>query len=358
MTTTSRSLHRLPASLELLSRVPALVALARIKEPCCHAPRAPCLSRCSPVPAPPLRTPCATCVRVVRRALRVLRALPRGGVFPHNPGHRGFLAACGRCSLLRRATAMPVRNVGKWGVVALIAWTSGNAVASCGGTGTGSVFIDGGQGDGSSSGASSDATTGGDGRSFGGADGGRRRGGLRPEDVHRASATTAARPSAAGRSSTAAVTPPTRAVRRARSAAPGEPTCAGPAAPKAARATAARPARRRRVSRRATPAGTRWTAAATLSTATPTTPTRAASRRVLRRGRLQRVRDGHKRGRRRHDVHADDVREARLPLRRGLRRLRPHPPVRDVHRAPVLRRRRLRPAVRPPSPSVTRAPRA
>jgi len=65
---------------------------------------------------------------------------------------------------------MPVRSVGKWVCVALIAWTSGSTVASCGGTGAGSVFIDGGGPGGD--GGSTDATTGGDGPSFGGGDGG------------------------------------------------------------------------------------------------------------------------------------------------------------------------------------------
>jgi hypothetical protein len=58
---------------------------------------------------------------------------------------------------------MPVRNVGKWMCMLVIAWTGGSAVASCGGSGNGSVFVDAGTGsDGSSSGAT-DGSTGSDG---------------------------------------------------------------------------------------------------------------------------------------------------------------------------------------------------
>jgi hypothetical protein len=41
---------------------------------------------------------------------------------------------------------MPVRSVGKWACLLVIAWTGSNAVVSCGGSGDGSVFVDGGGG--------------------------------------------------------------------------------------------------------------------------------------------------------------------------------------------------------------------
>ena len=68
---------------------------------------------------------------------------------------------------------MPVRNLGKWVCLALIGWMSSNAVVSCGGSGNGSVFDDGGLGgDGTSSGGPTDGTTGGDGPVLVGGDGG------------------------------------------------------------------------------------------------------------------------------------------------------------------------------------------
>ena len=67
---------------------------------------------------------------------------------------------------------MLVRNVGKWACILVIAWTGSNAVVSCGGSGVGSVFVDGGVGDHDSSVGSVDAT-GGDAPSLlGGDDGG------------------------------------------------------------------------------------------------------------------------------------------------------------------------------------------
>ena len=67
---------------------------------------------------------------------------------------------------------MPVRNVGKWLCAAFIAWTTASTVVSCGGSGNGSVFTDGGLGADGSSGGQSDATTGGDGPKLVGDDGG------------------------------------------------------------------------------------------------------------------------------------------------------------------------------------------
>jgi hypothetical protein len=67
---------------------------------------------------------------------------------------------------------MLVRNVGKWACILVMAWTGSNAVVSCGGSGVGSVFVDGGVGDHDSSVGSVDAT-GGDAPSLlGGDDGG------------------------------------------------------------------------------------------------------------------------------------------------------------------------------------------
>src|ERR1700728_1187049 len=71
-----------------------------------------------------------------------------------------------------RRIAMPLRSVGKWVCVGFIAWTSGSAVAACGGTGNGSVFTDGGGGGGDSSGGVGDATTGDDGPTLVSGDGG------------------------------------------------------------------------------------------------------------------------------------------------------------------------------------------
>ena len=62
---------------------------------------------------------------------------------------------------------------------------------------------------------------------------------------------------------------------------------------------------------------------------------------VLRRRRLQRLRHDRAPPRRRRPLHADDVREARVQLRRRGRRLRQRAQLRHVHGAPVLRRRWL-----------------
>ena len=69
---------------------------------------------------------------------------------------------------------MLVRNVGKWACMLVIAWTGSNAVVSCGGSGNGSVFVDGGTGLDSSVGPSdaSSSSSGGDGPSLVGDDGG------------------------------------------------------------------------------------------------------------------------------------------------------------------------------------------
>jgi hypothetical protein len=68
---------------------------------------------------------------------------------------------------------MQVRNVGKWACMLVIAWAGSNAVVACGGSGNGSVFVDGGTGPDDSSVGPRDATSsGGDGPSLVGDDGG------------------------------------------------------------------------------------------------------------------------------------------------------------------------------------------
>jgi hypothetical protein len=68
---------------------------------------------------------------------------------------------------------MQVRNLGKWACMLVIAWTGSNAVVSCGGSGNGSVFVDGGTGLDSSVGPSdASSSSGGDGPSLVGDDGG------------------------------------------------------------------------------------------------------------------------------------------------------------------------------------------
>ena len=68
---------------------------------------------------------------------------------------------------------MPVRNVGKWACLLVIAWTGSNAVVSCGGSGDGSVFVDGGGGGMNSSVPTTDGSVGThDGPSLVGDDGG------------------------------------------------------------------------------------------------------------------------------------------------------------------------------------------
>jgi hypothetical protein len=76
---------------------------------------------------------------------------------------------------------MPVRNVGKWLCAAFIAWTTASTVVSCGGSGNGSVFTDGGAGADSSSGGQNDATTGDDGPRLLGDDGGESGAGCTPK---------------------------------------------------------------------------------------------------------------------------------------------------------------------------------
>jgi hypothetical protein len=236
---------------------------------------------------------------------------------------------------------MAVRNVGKWMCVALIAWTSGSAVASCGGTGASSVFVDGG-GAGDGGVGSTDATTGHDGPTFGGDDSGDSMTSCVPEDVHGARVQLRSWRSAAERSSTAGATPPTTsAVPRARRAAPAGPTCAGPA--RGERRWGGE--RQRELQRedvrcqQGYDCGFAPTGAATSSTATPTTRARDAWR--PRTAAAEDTTRAAPARRRRHTA-PDDLPQARLQLRRGRRRVRQHPPVRDVHVAAVLRRRGLR----------------
>ena len=68
---------------------------------------------------------------------------------------------------------MPVRNVGKWACILVIAWAGSNAVVACGGSGNGSVFVDGGTASDDAAIGMGDATSsGGDGPSLVGDDGG------------------------------------------------------------------------------------------------------------------------------------------------------------------------------------------
>jgi hypothetical protein len=76
---------------------------------------------------------------------------------------------------------------------------------------------------------------------------------------------------------------------------------------------------------------------------------------VLRRRRLQQVRRQQRPyARRRRRLHADHLRRARLHLRLRGRRLRRHPRLRHVHQSAVLRRRRLRQVRREQRPHARR----
>jgi hypothetical protein len=72
---------------------------------------------------------------------------------------------------------MAVSSVGKWACLLGIAWMGSNAVVSCGGSGNGSVFIDGGTGMDSSTGPRDATSSGSDGPSLVGDDGGNGDGG-------------------------------------------------------------------------------------------------------------------------------------------------------------------------------------
>ena len=201
-----------------------------------------------------------------------------------------------------------------------------------------------------------------------------------------ASATRAASPATAAAGRSAAARAPTRstaaaaATTSAAATTASRPTAASPARPRPARSSAtpaASPATAAAARSTAARARTRSTAAAAASTCAAATtasrPTAASPARrrrarprlqlrpggrrlrrppqlrhlhqspVLRRRRLRPVRRQQRpHGRRRRRLHAEDLRAARLHLRRGGRRLRQPAQLRHVHLAAVLRRRRVR----------------